>query len=237
MTRHEFPVPHVRCRRCPAGASVQSASARPLRAVADRSRDGAPALCRRARISSHRHGRARRQSGGGVHLAWDRSPFARRHSCIDRRGRPQSALRERRGREPDLVPGRHARGGRQCPRVFRAAPGDHQPARPRFSRQQLGALRARSGRTPRRVLLRHGADRLGSPEQAGGCLSARGPQRHRASPARRTDGDHELRAQRHRPQLRVPSHRGPALRLLRGRRDVAATVQGHQDRPGQAVRL
>ena len=31
--------------------------------------------------------------------------------------------------------------------------------------------------------------------------------------------------------------RGPALRLLRGRRDVAATVQGHEDRPDQAVRL
>ena len=122
-------VPHVRRRRCPAGASVQGAPARPLRAVADRSRHGAPALCRRARISSHRHDRARRQAGGGVHVARHRSPFARRHSRIDRRGRAQGALRERRVRQPDLVPGRHARGGRQCARVFRAAPGDHQPAR------------------------------------------------------------------------------------------------------------
>ena len=137
----------------------------------------------------------------------------------------------------NLVPGRHARGGRQRPRVFRAAAGDHQPARPRFSRQQLGALCARSRRAPHRVLLRHGADRLGSPQQAGGGLSARGAQRLYASAARRDDRDHELRAQRHRPRRRIPSHRGLALRLLRRRRDVAAAVQGHQDRADQAVRL
>ena len=93
---HEFPCPHVRRRRRPAAAAVQSAAARAFRAVADRSRNGAPLLCRRARIPSHRHNRARRRAGGGVHLARDRSPFARRHSRLDRRGRPQGALRERR---------------------------------------------------------------------------------------------------------------------------------------------
>ena len=115
---------------------------------------------------AHRQDRARRQAGRGLHLARHRPPLARRHPCLDRRRRPQGALRERRVRQSDFVPGRHARGGRQRARVFRGAAGLHQPARPRFPGQQLGGLRARSGRPPRRVLLRHGADRLGSPEQA-----------------------------------------------------------------------
>ena len=138
----------------------------------------------------------------------------------------KDALRERRVRQSDLLPGRHARGGRQRARVFRAAAGLHQPARSRFSRQQLGALRARSGRAPDRVLLRHGADRMGSPQQAGRRLPAGGAQRLLAAAARRDDGDHAGRAQRRRSRQRISSGGRAALRLLRRRRHAAAAVQG-----------
>ena len=111
----------------------------------------------------------------------------------------------------NLVPGRHARGGRQCARLLRAAPGDHQPPRPRLSRQQLGALCARSGWAPHRTLLRHGADRLGPPEQAEGRLSQRRAERLRAAAARRNDGDHRNRAQRHRSRQRISTGRRAAI--------------------------
>ena len=128
-----------------------------------------------------------------LHLARHRPPFARRHPCLDRRGRPQGALRERRVRQPDLVPGRRARRGRPCARLFRGAAGLHQPARPRFPRQQLGGLRARSRRAPGRALLRHGADRLGPQEQAHRGLHPGRAQRLRVAATVRDDRDHDRR--------------------------------------------
>ena len=122
-------------------------------------------------------------------------------------------------------------------RVFRAAPGDDQPARPRFpgSNWALYVLDPDG----HRIEFYYGMEQIGwdrRSKPAAAYLSAVRNGFTLPQPAEMTE---IMNCERSGIDLAAGFRptRGLALRLLRGRRDAAAAVQDHQDRPDQIVRL